>query len=73
MKNRLVNLDRHRPFKVSFLVGLPSAQFESKETTSIAIEAMNWDYEDLSANEFLHKTIERAKRMEALKTLLSYY
>ena len=32
-----------------------------------AIEAMNWDYEDLSAKEFLHKAFERAKRLEALK------
>ncbi|MHA6530124.1 sugar phosphate isomerase/epimerase family protein [Paenibacillus sp. BAC0078] len=34
-----------------------------------AIEAMNWDYEDLSAKEFLHKAFERAKRLEALKAL----
>ncbi|WP_240762395.1 sugar phosphate isomerase/epimerase family protein [Paenibacillus thalictri] len=32
-----------------------------------AIEAMNWDYEHLSAKEFLHKAFERAKRLEALR------
>ncbi|AIQ12936.1 sugar phosphate isomerase/epimerase family protein [Paenibacillus durus] len=32
-----------------------------------AIEAMNWDYEDLSAKEFLHTAFKRAKRLEALK------
>jgi len=32
-----------------------------------AIEAMNWDYQDLSAEEFLHKAFERAKRLEALR------
>lgn len=32
-----------------------------------AIEAMNWDYEDLSAKEFLHKAFERAKRLEELR------
>jgi L-ribulose-5-phosphate 3-epimerase len=37
---------------------------------AIAIEAMNWDYEHLSAKEFLHKAFERAKRLEALKHLL---
>lgn len=33
----------------------------------IAIEAMNWGYEDLPAEVFLHKAFERAKRLEALK------
>ena len=33
-----------------------------------AIEAMNWDYKDLSAEEFLHKAFERAKKLEVLKT-----
>jgi sugar phosphate isomerase/epimerase len=33
---------------------------------AVAIEAMNWEYEDLSAKEFLHKACERAKRLEAL-------
>ena len=32
-----------------------------------AIEAMNWDYEDLSAEEFLQKAFKQAKRLEALK------
>lgn len=32
-----------------------------------AIEAMNWDYKDLSAEEFLHEAFERAKRLEVLK------
>lgn len=32
-----------------------------------AIEAMNWDYENLSAREFLHKAFERATRLEALR------
>lgn len=40
---------------------------ETGYTGAIAIEAMNWDYEDLSAKEFLHKAFERAKRLEALK------
>ena len=34
---------------------------------STAIEAMNWDYKDLSAKEFLYKAFERAKRLESLK------
>lgn len=34
-----------------------------------AIEAMNWDYKDLSAKEFLKEAFERAKRLEVLKTL----
>jgi sugar phosphate isomerase/epimerase len=32
-----------------------------------AIEAMNWDYEDLSIEGFLEKAFERAKRLETLK------
>ena len=32
-----------------------------------AIEAMNWDYKNLSAKEFLHRAFERAKRLEALR------
>jgi len=32
-----------------------------------AIEAMNWDYKDLSAGEFLHEAYERAKRLDALR------
>jgi sugar phosphate isomerase/epimerase len=34
-----------------------------------AIEAMNWDYKDLSAKEFLKEAFERAKRLEVIKTL----
>jgi L-ribulose-5-phosphate 3-epimerase len=34
---------------------------------STAIEAMNWDYKDLSAEEFLKEAFERAKRLGALK------
>ncbi|WP_253300887.1 sugar phosphate isomerase/epimerase family protein [Paenibacillus lautus] len=41
---------------------------ETNYSGPIAIEAMNWDYEDLSAQEFLHRAFERAKRLEALKT-----
>jgi len=33
----------------------------------IAIEAMNWDYKDLLAEEFLQKAYVQAKRLEALK------
>ncbi|BCZ47288.1 hypothetical protein psyc5s11_33550 [Clostridium gelidum] len=32
-----------------------------------AIEAMNWNYNDLSAEEFLKEAFERAKRLEALR------
>lgn len=32
-----------------------------------ALEPMNWDYEDLSAEEFLCKAYEKAKRLEALR------
>lgn len=41
---------------------------ETNYSGPIAIEAMNWDYEDLSAQEFLHRAFERAQRLEALKT-----
>jgi len=34
---------------------------------STAIEAMNWDYMNLSVEEFLQEAFERAKRLEALK------
>jgi hypothetical protein len=34
---------------------------------AIAIEAMNWDYKDISAEEFLKEAFERAKRLEALR------
>lgn len=37
-------------------------------TGATAIEAMNWDYKDLSAEEFLHEAFERAKKLEVLKT-----
>ena len=40
---------------------------ETDYSGAIAIEAMNWDYENLSAREFLHKAFEQAKRLEALK------
>lgn len=39
---------------------------ETDYTGATAIEAMNWDYEHLSAEEFLHKAFERGKRLEAL-------
>ncbi|OAB29619.1 xylose isomerase [Paenibacillus macquariensis subsp. defensor] len=42
---------------------------ETDYSGATAIEAMNWDYEDLSAKEFLHKAFERAKRLETLKPL----
>lgn len=40
---------------------------ETDYSGAIAIEVMNWGYKDLSAEEFLHKAFERAKRLEALK------
>ncbi|MCB2361137.1 hypothetical protein [Clostridium estertheticum] len=40
---------------------------ETGYSGATAIESMNWDYEDLSAKEFLHKAFERAKKLEALK------
>jgi len=40
---------------------------ETGYSGAIAIEAMNWDYEGISAKEFLYKAFERAKRLEALK------
>ncbi|MCM3042089.1 sugar phosphate isomerase/epimerase [Paenibacillus motobuensis] len=40
---------------------------ETDYSGATSIEAMNWDYEDLTAKEFLHKAFERAKRLEALK------
>ena len=40
---------------------------ETGYSGATAIEAMNWDYEDLSAKEFLHKAFEKAKRLEALR------
>jgi sugar phosphate isomerase/epimerase len=33
-----------------------------------AIEAMNWDYKDLSAEEFLKEAFDRAKRLENLRS-----
>jgi len=36
-------------------------------TGAIAIEAMNWNYEDLSSEEFLQEAYTRAKRLETLK------
>ena len=32
-----------------------------------AIEAMNWDYQDISAEEFLKEAFQRAKKLEALR------
>lgn len=34
-----------------------------------AIEAMNWDYKDISAEEFLRKAFVQAKKLETLKAL----
>lgn len=42
---------------------------ETDYSGAIAIEAMNWGYKDLSAEEFLQEAFERAKRLEALKAL----
>lgn len=38
---------------------------------AIAIEPMNWAYEDLSPKEFLHKAYEKAKRLDALKSIVN--
>lgn len=43
---------------------------ETGYSGATAIEAMNWDYEDLSVEKFLHKAFESAKRLEALKYYL---
>jgi len=40
---------------------------ETDYSGATAIEAMNWDYEDLSAEEFLHKAFGRSKKLEALR------
>jgi len=40
---------------------------ETNYKGSIAIEAMNWEYTDLSAEQFLQEAFERAKRLEMLK------
>jgi len=40
---------------------------ETDYSGATAIEAMNWHYMDLSAEEFLKKAFERGKRLEALK------
>lgn len=40
---------------------------ETGYSGATAIEAMNWDYKDLSVEEFLREAFERAKRLEALK------
>lgn len=44
---------------------------ETGYSGATAIEAMNWDYKDLSAEEFLQKAFEGAKRLEALKIYTS--
>ncbi|HBL85342.1 MAG: xylose isomerase [Clostridiales bacterium GWF2_38_85] len=38
---------------------------ETNYLGAIAIEAMNWDYKDISAEKFLYSALERAKRLEA--------
>jgi len=40
---------------------------ETDYSGATAIEVMNWGYKDLSAEEFLQESFERAKRLEALK------
>jgi sugar phosphate isomerase/epimerase len=50
-------------------VDWPAAMKRISETGysgAIAIEAMNWSYKELSANEFIHKAFERAKKLEGL-------
>ncbi|WP_310603223.1 hypothetical protein [Anaerosporobacter sp.] len=36
---------------------------------AIALEPMNWDYMNLSAEEFLQKAFEQAKRLEKFRRL----
>lgn len=40
---------------------------ETNYAGAIALEPMNWDYMDVSAEEFLHTAFKQAKRLEALK------
>lgn len=40
---------------------------ETNYKGAIAIEAMNWEYKDLSIEKFLQEAFERAKRLEKLK------
>jgi sugar phosphate isomerase/epimerase len=40
---------------------------ETGYSGATAIEAMNWDYKDLYAEEFLYKAFEKAKRLETLR------
>lgn len=40
---------------------------ETNYLGATALEPMNWDYKDLSAEEFLYKAYEKAKRLEALR------
>ncbi len=40
---------------------------ETDYSGATAIEAMNWDYEDLPAEKFLQEAFERAKRLESLR------
>lgn len=40
---------------------------KSGYTGATTIEAMNWDYQDIIADAFLHKAFERATRLERLK------
>ena len=48
-----------------------SAAMKQIETTgysgATAIEAMNWDYKDISAEKFLYEAFEKAKRLESLQ------
>ena len=40
---------------------------ETGYSGATALEVMNWDYEDLSAEEFLQKAFVKAKKLEKLK------
>jgi sugar phosphate isomerase/epimerase len=40
---------------------------ETGYSSATAIEAMNWDYKDLSAEEFVYEAFEKAKRLETLR------
>ncbi|WP_099468649.1 sugar phosphate isomerase/epimerase family protein [Konateibacter massiliensis] len=40
---------------------------ETNYSGATALEPMNWEYKDLSAEEFLYEAFEKAKRLEALR------
>lgn len=40
---------------------------ETNYSGATALEPMNWDYENISIREFLHKAFDRAKKLEALR------